>query len=183
METPTSPQDLYAIAGKKCNIFEYRDIADFDHIDELFEHGNSDIENEIEMDLPFDNKSAIILYKSRPNFGHWCMIKKNKKGYHFLDSYGEVIDDQLEHSQDYNLLGGQDQKYLAKLLASADKDVYYNHNPLQKESQEISTCGLYCALFLKYSTMGVDDFAKMIKKMAERHDLSNDCVIAVLAYT
>jgi hypothetical protein len=106
------------------------------------------------------------------------MIKKIKKSYQFLDSYGGLVDESLEHS-DQSMLG-QDKNYLAKLLLDSGKDVYYNHNVLQKNSDKIATCGHYCAMYLKYSDLEVDDFAELIKNLAERHDLSNDVVIAIL---
>lgn len=184
METPTTPFDLFRIAKKRCNVYEYPEISNFSNIDELFELGNSDVESMCEDDLPFDNKCAIILYKSSPDFGHWTIIKKLKGGYHFLDSYGEMIDDELEHSdKDFNKIIGQDRKYLSKLLADSDKDVYYNHNPLQKLDEKISTCGQYCAMFLKYNDLSVDDFADLIKTLSERHNLPNDVVIALLTMT
>lgn len=178
MDTPTTPLDIFKIAGKRCNVYEYPEIMSFGHIDDLFELGNSDIESLCEDDLPFDKKCAIILYKSSDDFGHWCLIKKHKDSYHFLDSYGGQIDESLEHS-DKSMLG-QDKNYLAKLLADSEKDVYYNHNPLQKLDDKIATCGHYCAMFLKYSDLSVDDFAELIKTLADRHGISNDVAIAIL---
>lgn len=176
MDTPTNPIDIYRIAGKRCNIFEYPEIMHFGHIDDLFELGNSDVEAMCDEDLPFDKKCAIILYKSSDDFGHWCLIKKHKDAYHFLDSYGGVVDDSLEHS-DKSMLG-QDKNYLSKLLLDSEKDVYYNHNPLQND--KTSTCGHYCAMYLKYSDLSVDDFADLIKTLSERHKMSNDMVISLL---
>jgi frataxin-like iron-binding protein CyaY len=181
MSTPTSPKDLFNIAGKRCNVFEYPEIKDFDDIEDLFEAGNSDIESLSDLELPFDKKSAIILYKSSPNFGHWTIIKKVGGAYHFLDSYGDVIDDELKHSdKSFNKLIGQDRNYLSKLLLGSGKDVYYNHNPLQKLDEDIATCGLYCALFLKYNNLKVDDFAKMIKKLSKDNKVSHDVTVALL---
>ena len=182
METPTTPLDIYKIAKKRCNVFEYPEIAQFEHIDDLFKMGNSDIEAMCDDDdLPFDKNAAIILYKSSPDFGHWTMLKKIKGGIHFLDSYGDMIDDELKNSdEDFNKLIGQDRKYLSKLLLDSDRDVYYNHNPLQKLDSKIATCGQYCAMFLKYKDLSVDDFADLIKTLAEKNDLPNDVVIALL---
>lgn len=182
METPTSPKDLFHIAGKRCNVFEYPEIKSFEDIDDLFKMGNSHIEESYDGDdLPFDKKCAIILYKSSPDFGHWTILKKVGGGYHFLDSYGDIIDSELEHSdKSFNKLIGQDRNYLSKLLLDSGKDVYYNHNPLQKLDDKIATCGLYCALFLKHNDMSVDDFAKMIKKLSKKHDIPNDVTIALL---
>ena len=98
MSTPTSPKELFNIAGKRCNVFEYPEIKEFKKIDDLFAAGNSEIESQSDLPLPFDKKSAIILYKSSPDFGHWTILKKVDGGYHFLDSYGDIIDSQLGHS-------------------------------------------------------------------------------------
>jgi hypothetical protein len=109
------------------------------------------------------------------------MLKKIKGGYHFLDSYGKEVDEPLKHSDpNFNNNSGQDRNYLAELLLGSGKDVYYNHNPLQKLDDKIATCGLYCALFLKYNDLTVDDFAKMIKKLSKKHGIPNDTTIALL---
>lgn len=170
---PTSPLDLYEISGKKYNVFQYKDILKFDDIDDLFE------EDEKIKDIPydFDENNVILLYNSAPNFGHWCCLNRNKYGYNFLDSYGGTVDKSL----DYNEKEFKYKKHLAKLLSEASGDVYYNHLPLQKLSNNIATCGRYCAVYLRYDDLNIDDFAKNIKKLAKNLKLTCDELIVYLS--
>lgn len=209
---PTSTGDLFKIAGKRCNVYCYGDLKNFDDIEDIFtnggarkyeiveEYSDSDSESSYEEieetveetieevfddEYPFDDNAAIILYKSEPKFGHWTMVAKNDGDYNYLDSYGQPIDNPLSYVPNYvNEELGQDKKYLARLLLKAmDKgsDVYYNNAKLQKLDPNVATCGRYCALYLKYSYMNVDDFAKMIKKISKDLDISNDEVVTYLS--
>ncbi len=182
INTPTGIDDLFKIANKKCNVFEYNDLGDFSDIEDLFEEGNSELTDAFDMDLPFDDNSSIILYKTQPDFGHWTMINKNDNGFHFLDSYGDKLDTEQENIDPVFLEeSGQNHKYLANLLLGSGKPVYYNHAKLQKLADDVATCGLYCSLYLKFNHMDVDDFAEMIKKLSKKLDMSNDEIIAALS--
>ena len=216
---PTSAEDLFRIAGKRCNIYQYSDLKNFNDIDELFEDYDGDSEvveevieeviekgydsdsssdwdekeeithevtttEEIE-ELPFDNNAAIILYKSEPQYGHWTMVSRNGKVYNYLDSYGDKIDNPLSYvPKSVNKELGQDKKYLARLLLKAVENggaVYYNNAKLQKLDPNVATCGRYCAAYLKFSDMNVDDFAKMIKKFSKEMHMTNDELVSYLS--
>jgi len=176
---PTSAEDLFKIANKRCNVYVYEDLKNFDDIDELFEKRDD------RDDYKFDDNAAIILYKSEPMFGHWTMVVRDDGDYNYLDSYGGKIDNPLAHvPKKINKELGQDKKYLANLLLKAmngGSNIYYNDAKLQKLDPNVSTCGRYCALYLKYSYMNVDDFAAMIKKLSKRLKMSNDEVITYLS--
>lgn len=182
LSEPTSAADLFNIAKKRCNVFQYDDLKDFDEMDDLYYEGNSEITNEYpNKDLPFDDNAIILLYKSEPNFGHWTMVTRNGHGYHYLDSYGEPVDKPLDYiEEDFKEESGQDIPYLANLLLDTGRDVYYNSEHLQELNPDISTCGRYCAIFLKYSDMDIDKFSDKIKKMSEKYDISNDELISLL---
>lgn len=179
LNVSTTPSDIYRIAGKICNIFTYPEIKKYKNINNLFKKGNSPIANDCNLKLPFDSKCCIILYMSGPNYGHWTCLTKNEFGINFMDSYGGVIDDQLEHV-DQNI-PGQDKKYLIKLLSKYKGDVYYNDIQMQTMNQNIATCGRYCALYLKYDYMKVDDFVKKIKELAAKNKLTCDQIVCILS--
>lgn len=175
----TSPEDIFRIAGKKCNVYTYPEITKFRSIDELFKKGRSEIVNNSKSKLPFDCSCCIILYMSGPNYGHWTILTKNDYGINFLDSYGDVIDGQLIHVD--QTIPGQNKKHLLKLLTRCKHKIYYNDLKLQKMSQNIATCGRYCALYLKYDYMNVDDFVKLIKNKSEEYGLTPDEIVCVLS--
>ena len=179
---PTSPKDLYLIAGGKFNIFRYSDINNFDKVDDLFEPGNSEICESINLDLPFNDSHIILLYNSEPSFGHWCSLSRNDYGYNFMDSYGGVVDDPLDFvDDDTNKELGQEKKHLAKLLLDSNKDVYYNDFQLQKLSNDVATCGRYCAVYFRYNDLKIDDFVKGIKKLAKKLGIDYDTLIVYLS--
>lgn len=179
LKKPTTPDEIYTIAGKKCNIYTYPELSRFSSIDDLFKKGRSDVEKLSKLNLPFDNKCCIILYMTGPNYGHWTALCKNKHGINFLDSYGDLIDDQLLHV-DKNIKG-QDKKQLIKLLLRSKYNIYYNDVKMQKLNKNIATCGRYCALYLKYDYMNIDDFTKKIKKMAKDNNLTPDEIVCLLS--
>lgn len=173
----TSPLDIFKIAGKQCNVFSYGYLKDIHDVDDLFVRGMSEFN--VESPLEFDEDTCIILYKSEPNFGHWTILKRVDDQYHYLDSYGKVMDNPLHYSDNKKL--GQQRKVLPKLLLNSGAEVYYNHIPLQELSTDIATCGLYCALYLKYD-LPVDLFSNLIKNVAKMLKISNDDVVVMLSY-
>jgi hypothetical protein len=175
----TTPEDIYRISNKRCNIYTYPELVKFKNIDDMFKRGKSDVEQLCRLDLPFDNKCCVILYMTGPNYGHWTALSKNKYGINFLDSYGDIIDDQLIHV-DKNIKG-QDKKMLIKLLLRCKHDIYYNDIKLQELNTNIATCGRYCALYLKYNNMNIDDFVKIIKNKAEEYNMTPDEIVCALS--
>ena len=103
--------------------------------------------------------SAIILYQSDLNFGHWCCINKIDKNIYFFDSYGMFPDkqkDYLNESEYVKKLNETDEmKRLIKQSIKKGYHCYYNHNRLQ--SKNTSTCGYWCVSFIKYNK-SEDDF-------------------------
>lgn len=175
----TSPNDIFRIAGKRCNVFTYPEIRKYKKLLELFRPGNSFIASSADKKLPLDNNACIILYMSGPNYGHWTALVRNKYGVNFMDSYGGVIDDQLEHVD--QTIEGQDKKYLIQLLKKCKKEIYYNDFQMQTMNTNVKTCGRYCAVYLKNDHMKVDDFVESIKRMAKENDMTCDEVICALS--
>lgn len=178
LEIPTTPFDLFKIAGKKCNVLTYPEISKFKSYKQLFKRGNSEFTN-FDDGYSFDNKFCIILYMTGDRCGHWTCLCDNKTGINFLDSYGDVIDDQLQYVN-INILG-QHKKHLLKLLSRAKKPIYYNDLQLQRFSNNIATCGRYCALYLRYNNMPVDDFIKMLLDKANEYKISPDTLVCLLS--
>lgn len=174
----TTPLDIFKIAGKICNLFTYPEIRKFKNINQLFKKGNSSVAELCPINLPFDKKCCVILYLAGENFGHWCALTKRGNDINFLDSYGEVIDDQLESVN--NNIPGQDKKYLVKLLNKFRGDVYFNDIQMQKMTQNIATCGRYAGLFLKYDYLPVDKFVDTLMKLAKKNNMTCDELVVVV---
>ena len=181
LNVSTTPIDIYRIAEKTCNIFTYPEIVRFKKIEQLFKKGNSELEisSRSIVHLPFDSKCCVILYMTGDHCGHWTILIKNKYGINFLDSYGDVVDSQFKYID--NDIPGQGNKHLIKLLLKYKGDVYYNEVRMQSLSDNVSTCGRYCALFLRYDYMLVDEFVKSIKNAARKNKITCDEVVCALS--
>lgn len=178
LNVPTTPYDLFRIAGKKCNVFTYPEISKFKFYTQLFKKGNSEYANQDD-GLIFDDSFCIILYLTGERCGHWTCISRNRNGINFLDSYGDVIDDQLKHVD--SSIFGQNKKHLVKLMQRANKPIYYNDLQIQRFSSNIATCGRYCALYLKYDHMLIDDFVKTLLSKAKEYSVSPDMLVCLLS--
>lgn len=181
-----TPNEIFSIAGKTCNVIKYPDLSEFNSIDEIFEEGNS-LYGLMRKDLPFDEDSCIILYMSKPNFGHWCTVNRyrdkngNTKRIDFLDSYGDMIDDQLDYIN--NKFRGQSNQltaHLCKLLDKADVPVHFNNVQLQVFGGNISTCGRYAALFLKHNNMKVENFTNSLLAASEKYKIPIDRLVTLM---
>lgn len=183
---PLSVDEIFSISGKSCNVFPYADLKYINNIDELFDYDPFHI---IGTEYPHDENSCIIIFLTKDYFGHWCILNrllKNKKYiYSFLDSYGEMIDDQLNHiDEKYKKLSGQSSNFLSDILYNAiknnDDQVRYNNIKMQVLSDKISTCGRYAALFLKYNDMIIEEFVKTLEKAVDKYKIPIDLLVTML---
>jgi hypothetical protein len=136
---PFSESDLIKLSGGQAsvNIVEYSELKkykDLDHPD-LLDGGN---------------KSLIILYQLKKDFGHWVCIffRPDEQKLEFFDSLGYSVDKELKilksaTTNNFQKSSGQDYPYLSQLISDSryDKNVIYNDVALQKNSKDISTCG------------------------------------------
>lgn len=163
-----SPTDIFRIAQKTCNVLKYPDLKKFKNINDLFKK-SSTLYHDLMPEYPFDKNTCIILYMSKPNFGHWCTINKYDDHYDFLDPYGTIIDDQLDFiNPKFRKESDQDKAYLCKLLSKTKKPVHYNDYQLQELDGETATCGRYAALFLKYNEVPVEEFVEEFRSASRR---------------
>ena len=172
-----SPSDIFHIAGKTCNVLRYPELSKFNDINEIFEAGSS-LYGQILPQYPFDDNTCILLYMTRPNFGHWCTINRYPSGrLDFLDPYGDLVDDQLEYiNKKFKKESHQDKAYLCKLLQKSE-NVHYNDKQIQKLDNETATCGRYAALFLKYNTLHVEQLVNALIQASKKHKISIDDLV------
>lgn len=186
MDVPLSVLDIFSIAKKRCNMFQYPQLSEFSDISDIFLKKNCLINYGLDndplyRDLPFTSNSCILLYKTSDSYGHWCIINKNKNRYDFLDSYGEIIDDQLEHiDPKYRKSSNQAKMYLTELLSKSPYKIHYNSDMLQGAGKNIATCGRYCALFLKFNKCTVEQFSRIIIDNARKMNITNDEYVVIL---
>lgn len=180
-----SPSDIFNIAKKTCNILKYPDLSRLETIDDIFHEGSS-LYNTIRPDLPFDNNTCILLYMTRPNFGHWCTLTRRIENdevveYDFLDPYGDVIDDQLEFiNKKFRKESNQQRAHLCRLLSTTDIPVHYNDKQLQKLDGKIATCGRYAAIFLKFNQIPVELLANTLIRYSKKYNIDIDDLVTLM---
>lgn len=181
---PLGIEDIFNIAKKSCNVLPYSQIHTIDNIDYLFDYNPMLTPPS---NHPYDPNSCLILYLTATNYGHWCVLNRLKNTYQFLDSYGEIFDDQLQHvNETFRKSSDQNERYLTELFhdkvnKKSRTEFHYNDKQLQNLSDEIATCGRYAALFLKFNDMTVEDFVDTINNLSEIHNIDPDHLVTLLS--
>lgn len=155
LQISLSNVDICKLLDNKCNIVVYPDLKNYKSIEELLK--------------PYGY--AVILYLSKPNYGHWTAVfyagpKTNgKKTIEVFDSYGIGIDAEQDFPMDpkFKKKSGMDIPYLTMLLMEAyhKYNMIINEHPFQKKGK-IATCGRHVIVRLWNRHLMLDDYANMI---------------------
>jgi hypothetical protein len=166
MNVALSGDQIVELLDNKVKIVPYNEISEYDTIDELL--------------APYGR--AIILYMSKPNYGHWVLIHKLRgKKIEVCDSYGLVPDDELKFiPKEFRKASNQLRNHLSHLLADSKYQIHYNNHRLQSLEGGISTCGRWCVLRAINNDMNIDQFAKLVKKEAKEKNISLDQLVTQL---
>ena len=145
----------------KCHIIQYKDIMDFQTLEQLFRK----------------SKIIVFLYNQNENYGHWCLFFRIKNGCSFFDSYGYTVD---THSGDYRPINENNhnesknfQNYLVKLiynykLKHKKFQVHYNEHQFQKLSPDVLTCGHHIIHRALNVHMSVQEYYNMFKDVENK---------------
>jgi hypothetical protein len=149
-----SESEILDIIDGKANVLTYSELEDIDDLDDaLGKYG-----------------AFVLLYQTlSKNYGHWtCVFKVDDDTVEFFDSYGILVDDELnfvpEHFKNMNY---KKFRHLTKLLYDSGYKVIYNEYPLQAESSSdeiINTCGRFVATRLALRDIPQQEFAKIFLK-------------------
>lgn len=154
MDKPLSANEIMDIIGYRVNIASYDDIQQYNKIE----------------DLLADNECCLILYNygdihDKIQLGHWCVIftrlENDKPIIEFFDPYGFQIDTQIDYIKDYYKEKNMYlYPWLSKLLLAADNryDLHYNNYKLQRDADDILTCGYWVAIRVVCRDRTIDKF-------------------------
>ncbi len=119
---PFSDDNLRKICEGKANILTYRNVMAARSLEDVLgSHG-----------------AAIILYETKPQYGHWCCMFSRSAGVvEFFDPYGYAPDEQLKFVP--AAMGCR--PVLAGLCRAAGVKMIYSPYKLQQSNQKVSTCG------------------------------------------
>lgn len=121
----------------------------------------------------------IILYETKPDFGHWVLITKTPEGIEHFDSYGYEPDGEFEFiPEHFKKESNQDYKYLLHILSKRD-DVNYNQYKFQQDG-DIATCGRWCIFRHMFNTLTTDQFANMVIKTSKQLQITPDQLVCIV---
>ena len=145
-----SNTDIENILDGKVNIVVYPELTDYDTIDELLG--------------PYG--SCIMLYETKPSYGHWCCINKiNHNTVEFFDPYSSYPDDNLDHiTTKFRKESNQFFPYLTLLLYNSGYNIDYNEFQFQKHANDIKSCGRWCCLRVMLKYLPLQEFAQIFMR-------------------
>lgn len=145
--------------------------------------------NNINEVLPNQKDCVFIIYESKPNYGHWCLLSKYAPNIiEYFDSYGGKPDAPLKWVN----RAKQDQldlkPYISYLLEHAKQagcDIIYSSKHFQKNSSKklgkIASCGRHCilrALCILKDNQALSDYIKMLNMIKEITGYDYDDIVS-----
>jgi hypothetical protein len=145
---PFSGEDILNITDNQTKIITYPELYNFKTIDDVFK--------------PYD--SVVILYETKPNYGHWVCLLKHGNKIEFFDPYGFFIDDQLEFiNKKFRKQNNEDFPILSKMLLDSKYKIVYSKAKLQKYSGDISSCGRHVTFRIVMRDLPLNEYVKLLK--------------------
>lgn len=144
---PFSGSDIKDALDGDVKIIRYSDLKNYNSIDELL--------------TPYNK--VVLLYLTKPNYGHWCCLFLENNILEFFDPYGFKIDKQLEFIDDnFRKKSNQDYPYLSRLLLNSPYKLTYNDKKLQENDKDVSSCGRHCCIRLIMSHIPIKKYQEML---------------------
>jgi hypothetical protein len=145
--------------------------------------------NSIDRVLPNQKDCVFIIYESKPNYGHWCLLSKYEPDViEYFDSYGGQPDAPLKWVNRAKQEELDLKPYLSSLLEKAKSegcDIIYSSKHFQKNSSKklgkIASCGRHCifrALCILNDGQGLSDYIKMMNMIKEITGYSYDDIVS-----
>jgi hypothetical protein len=125
----------------------------------------------------------ILLYETKPDFGHWVCILETPEGIEHFDSYGVLPDNELKWVPNWLAeKTGQNVKRLLKMLFDESElsGKKINYNAYHFQGKDTSVCGRWCAfrIFLGYLTN--EQFHNVVMNACKKFRLSPDKLVATI---
>ena len=139
--------------------------------------------------LPNQKDCVFIIYESKPNYGHWCLLSKYAPDViEYFDSYGGKPDAPLKWVNRAKQEELDLKPYISSLLTKAKQDecdIIYSSKHFQKNSSKklgkIASCGRHCilrALCILKEGQGLSDYIKMMNMIKEITGYSYDDIVS-----
>lgn len=167
---PLSDKDILNLLNNRVNIEVYPNLHKYQNIDELLG--------------PYE--ACVILFESKPNYGHWCCVFKiNDDLIEFFNPYGSIKngfpDDCLLHiPTNFRKESHQYVPYLSLLLLNSPYELSYNEYELQQHNNNIKTCGRHCVVRLWNKNLTLDEYIDNLNRDCENENLNYDQLVTLI---
>ena len=159
MKYALSGSDIVKALHHETNIMTYKEILDTHNLVTLLgEYG-----------------SCVILYETKPGYGHWCCIFEVNPGLiEFFDAYGSMIDETIHHATGElkKIYESNSPKIIELLLRSTYDKIEYNNYPIQKHAKGINTCGRHVVVRLLNRRLPLDFYYHMLQLSGDDYDVT-----------
>ena len=127
-----------------------------------------------------DKGSLIILFKSKPDFGHWTSLVLTPEGIEFFDSYGDKPEGAKRGvNKEFLKRSNQYRNRLAQLLynASSQIPINYNNHRLQKSNKDVATCGKHVITRILRRDLTNNEYNKWLRNLSKKNQMTTDEVV------
>lgn len=165
-----SDTEVLKLINGKANLIIYPNIHKYKTMDELLG----------------PNGACVLLYESKPNYGHWCCIFKiNDNLLEYFNPYGGFHegfpDDNLQYIPiDFRKKSNQYYPYLSILMYNSPYKLSYNEFRFQKYGRNIKTCGRWVALRIIFRNLSLKDFHYLIESLKKKFGIDSDKLVTLL---
>ena len=161
-----SNKDILELLNRQCSIILYPDLHKYKTID----------------DVLGPHEACIILFESKPKYGHWCAVwKLDKNTCSFFNPYGGYPDDSLIYIDDwFRRKSNQQFPYLSQLLLDSPYDLTYNEYQYQARASNIKTCGRHCVVRLFNRSLTDSQYHNYINRNIKKHNATADQIVTLL---
>ena len=148
-----SATEVLNLLDNKANFVQYSDVHKIPTIDELLG----------------PHKKCVLLYQTSRNYGHYVAIWEHNNIIFFSDSYGGIVDSQLNFvPPDLKDELNSNHNYLIRLLYNSGKKVEFNQYQLQSREPDVATCGRHVVNRLRFPEISINEYHKIFKDASKR---------------
>jgi|WetSurMetagenome_2_1015567.scaffolds.fasta_scaffold09542_4 hypothetical protein len=167
---PLSDKQVMKLVNNKANLVLYPDLHKYDNIDDILgKYG-----------------ACIILFESKPQYGHWCCIfKVTNKLLEFFNPYGGIYDGEPDEGLKYIDPKFREQTnqlipYLSLLMINSPYELSYNEYKFQKMGKGINTCGRHVAVRLQNRKKSLNEYHEEMESVSKKYGIDFDAIVTLL---
>jgi hypothetical protein len=152
----------------KTKVLKYSALRRFNNINDLLE--------------PY--KNFILLFMSKPNYGHWTCVLKHSNKIEYFDPYGgqsnypDTILDKIDNNIKKET--NQNYPYLTKLLYNSNYPIEYNNYRFQEMGNSIKTCGRHCIVRILLKDLELEEYYNFMHNLSKSYKMNYDEIVTII---